>query len=146
MEIKHRHVTKYSEDLRRELLGDRANPSTPATPDKGKPEDIDELLKYHHTMQEKIAEHMIELTRSLKEQAMTAGNIIKNDTEALEKSSKLMDTNTGSLKAEVEKVEMYNKSACKCWVWVLLVIVCSVFISMVMFMRLFKKRLEATVA
>lgn len=32
-------------------------------------------------MQEKIAEHMIELTRSIKEQAMTAGNIIKSDTE-----------------------------------------------------------------
>lgn len=83
MEIKHRHITKYSEDLRRELMGTptSSSPSSTTNTTKGKPEDIDELLKYHHTMQEKIAEHMIELTRSIKEQAMTAGNIIKSDTE-----------------------------------------------------------------
>jgi len=80
MEIKHRHATKYAEDLRRELLG-QPSPVT-ATEKASKHEDIDELLKYHHNMQEKIAEHMIELTRSLKDQAMTAGQIIKTDTEA----------------------------------------------------------------
>jgi hypothetical protein len=92
MEIKHRHTTKYAEDLRRELLG---QPGSSSKEDGSKSEDIDELLKYHHSMQEKIAEHMIELTRSLKEQATTAGQIIKNDTEVTE--LKILRLSCGSL-------------------------------------------------
>ncbi|CAL8123763.1 unnamed protein product [Orchesella dallaii] len=139
MEIKHRHVTKYSEDLRKELLGD-PTPTKGSSGDPNKPEELDELIKYHHQIQEKIADHMLELTRTLKEQAKTAGNIIKQDTELLTTSSKRMDENEMNLKAETEKLEVYNKSACKCWVWFLLILVCSIFIVMVLFMRLFKKR------
>lgn len=80
MEIRHRQVTKYSEDLRKELLGD-PTPTKGSTGDANKPEELDELIKYHHQIQEKIADHMLELTRTLKEQAKTAGQIIKNDTE-----------------------------------------------------------------
>ena len=43
--------------------------------------DIDDLVKYHHSIQEKIADHMLDLTRSLKEQASLAGKIVKQDTE-----------------------------------------------------------------
>jgi len=139
MEIKHRHVTKYSEDLRKELLGD-PTPAKGSSADTNKPEELDELIKYHHQIQEKIADHMLELTRTLKEQAKTAGQIIKNDTEVLQSSSKRMDENELGLKAETEKLEGYNKSACKCWVWFLLILVCSIFIVMVLFMRMFKKR------
>jgi len=76
MEIKHRHKTKYSEDLRKELFE-----GSGSSQKDEKPENFDELVKYHHDMQEKIAEHMVELTRSLKDQATAAGQIIKNDTE-----------------------------------------------------------------
>ena len=44
-------------------------------------EDMDALLKYHHSMQEKIADDMLLLARSLREQSELAGNIIKKDTE-----------------------------------------------------------------
>jgi SNARE protein 1 len=44
-------------------------------------EDLDALLKYHHSMQEKIADDMLLLARNLKEQSQLASNIIKKDTE-----------------------------------------------------------------
>lgn len=44
-------------------------------------EDIDTLLKYHQNMQEKVAENMVMLTKSLKEQSQIASTIIKRDTE-----------------------------------------------------------------
>jgi len=142
MEIKHRHTTKYAEDLRKELLGE---PPTDESISKNKPakgEELDELLKYHHNMQEKIAEHMLDLTKSLKDQVSKAGEIVKNDAEMLENSSKMVDMNQSTLKGATETLEVYNKRACKCWIWFLLVLVCSVFIGMVLFMRLFKKRIS----
>lgn len=45
-------------------------------------EDMDTLLKYHQNMQEKVAENMVMLTKSLKEQSQIASTIIKRDTEA----------------------------------------------------------------
>lgn len=48
-------------------------------------EDIDSLLKYHQNMQEKVAENMVMLTKSLKEQSQIASTIIKGDTEVINK-------------------------------------------------------------
>jgi SNARE protein 1 len=135
-EIKHRHTSKYTDELRRELLGES---QTESKPNAGKG-DLDDLLKYHHTIQEKIADHMLDLTKSLKEQVFLAGQIVKRDTEVLEKSSRTVDLNQSNLKSATETLETFNKRACKCWIWFLLVLVCSVFIGMVLFMRLFKKR------
>jgi len=139
MEIKQRHANKYTEDLRKELLGDTSG-SSGSLKEKD-PEDLDELLKYHHSMQEKIADHMLDLTRSLKDQIILAGDIVKKDTEVLDKSGKTMDTNQLSLQSESEKLEKYNKGACKCWVWFVIVLVSAMFIGMVLFMKLFRKRL-----
>lgn len=44
-------------------------------------EDLDALLKYHHSMQEKIADDMLLLARNLKEQSQLASSIIRKDTE-----------------------------------------------------------------
>jgi SNARE protein 1 len=142
MVIKHRHKAKYTDELRRELLGPEDNSRGAADNLKSdKPEELDELLKLHKNMQEKIADHMLDLTRSLKEQVSLAGQIIKKDTEVLDKSGKIIDANEGTLKVESERLETFNRRACKCWMWFMLVIVCSTFIVMVMFMRLFRKRI-----
>jgi SNARE protein 1 len=45
-------------------------------------EDLDALLKYHHSMQEKIADDMLLLTRNLKEQSLLASSIVRKDIEA----------------------------------------------------------------
>lgn len=44
-------------------------------------EDLYALLKYHHSMQEKIADDMLSMARSLKEQTLLANTIIRKDTK-----------------------------------------------------------------
>ena len=47
--------------------------------DKASSEDLDVVLQHHHSMQEKLAEEMLSLTRSLKHNTVVASNIIKDD-------------------------------------------------------------------
>lgn len=49
--------------------------------EKSSGEDLDSLIKYHNNMREKIAEDMLLMTRSLKEQSQLAGDIIRKDIE-----------------------------------------------------------------
>lgn len=44
---------------------------------------MDALLKYHHSVQEKIADNMITLARNIKEQSLIANTIIKGDTKVI---------------------------------------------------------------
>ncbi|GLV43444.1 Unconventional SNARE in the ER 1 [Carabus blaptoides fortunei] len=86
-------------------------------------EDADEILEYHQNMQEKIAEDMLILTRNLKEQSELANKIIKQDTEVATKSAHLTDKNFSKLKVESEKLAEHSRRACKCWMWIMLIIV-----------------------
>jgi Membrane fusion protein Use1 len=47
-------------------------------------DDLDALVKYHHSMQEKIADDMLSLTKNLKEQTLLASNIITKDIKVRE--------------------------------------------------------------
>ncbi|KAG8222935.1 hypothetical protein J437_LFUL000230 [Ladona fulva] len=102
--------------------------------------DLDALLKYHHSMQEKIADDMLSLTRNLKEQSMIASAIIKKDIKTVEKSTSLAEQNMSQLKVESERLEMHRKKANKCWVFLVVLMVILIFLFTVLFMRAFKKR------
>ncbi|CAG9795749.1 unnamed protein product [Diatraea saccharalis] len=149
-EIHQKTVAKYGDELRSELFGLEDPDDTLRkrniikapnfTSNSNSQEDIDSLLKYHQNMQEKVAENMVMLTRSLKEQSQIASTIIKADTEALKKSSDLTDRNLTTLKKESERLQEHSKSAWKCWLWLMLAIVMAIFINMVLFMKVMKKR------
>ncbi|CAG5049277.1 unnamed protein product [Parnassius apollo] len=149
-EIHQKTVAKYGVELRSELFGledsDEALrkrniiKAPNFTSNSTSQEDIDSLLKYHQNMQEKVAENMVLLTKSLKEQSQIASTIIKADTEALKKSSDLTDRNVMSLKVESERLQEHSRSAWKCWLWIMLAVVMVIFINMVLFMKVMKKR------
>ncbi|XP_068620354.1 vesicle transport protein USE1 isoform X2 [Battus philenor] len=149
-EIHQKTVAKYGVELRSELFGlDDSDESLRKrniikapnfTSNNASQEDIDSLLKYHQNMQEKVAENMVLLTKSLKEQSQIASTIIRGDTEALKKSSDLTDRNTMSLKVESERLQEHSRSAWKCWLWIMLAAVMVIFINMVLFMKVMKKR------
>lgn len=84
-------------------------------------------------MQQKIADDMLMLTRNLKEQSQLANKIIKRDTEVASNSSNLTEKNFSKLKAESDKLAEHSRRACKCWMWVMLIIVMVLFISKYMF-------------
>lgn len=43
--------------------------------------DVDTLLRHHNQMQEKLAEEMVYLARSLKENVKAAGRVVRDDKE-----------------------------------------------------------------
>lgn len=81
------HDSKYAKSLRRDLLGVSGNDPNNSIRQRvksnttGSGEDMNETMKHHANLQEKIAEEMLSLTRNLKEQTVIANRIIRNDTE-----------------------------------------------------------------
>ncbi|KAH8379616.1 hypothetical protein KR009_006057 [Drosophila setifemur] len=148
-EMRQLQNTKHHNDLRKELLQDndalrrRRGPDDAASPStsSGTPgENMDEAAKYYTNAQEKITEHMLSLTRNLKEQTETANRIIRRDTEVVSRSSGMAERNINSLGKEAEKLEQHSKKAYKCWLWLMIVFVIVTFIGMVLFMKIMKKK------
>ena len=104
--------------------------------------DLDDILKYHHTMQEKIADNMLVLARNIKEQSLIAGNIIRNDNVKVGKSAELADTNIDNLRTQSEKLQENTRKSSQCWIWILLIVVIAVFINMVLLMKMTRKKMQ----
>ncbi|XP_075217681.1 vesicle transport protein Use1 isoform X2 [Lycorma delicatula] len=139
-EIHKKTTSKYNTQLRQQLMGDKATEGLRQRQIGTSGDDLDVLLKYHHSVQEKIADDMLGLARSMKEQSKLANIIIKRDTETVEKSSVLAEKNFSQLREESERLQEHSKRVWKCWLWVMLILVFAIFICMVLFMRVMKKR------
>ncbi|XP_059479707.1 vesicle transport protein USE1 [Neocloeon triangulifer] len=141
-EIQQKTKVKYTTELKEQLFQtDKGNGLRQRSSRKSSTgDDVDALLKYHHSMQEKIAEDMLSMTKNLKEQTILANSIIKKDIKVTEQSQNLSELNAARLKVESEKLQEHSKRACKCWLWLMIIVVISVFISMVLFMKLMKKK------
>ncbi|KAI8040571.1 vesicle transport protein USE1 [Drosophila gunungcola] len=151
-EMRQLQNTKHHNELRKELLQDgdalrrrrgveesssSANGTSVQTTSG---ENMNEAAKYYTKAQEKITEHMLSLTRNLKEQTETANRIIRRDTEVVSRSTGMADRNINSLGKEAEKLEQHSKKAYKCWLWLMIVFVIVTFIGMVLFMKIMKKK------
>lgn len=81
------HDSKYEKALRRDLLGVSGTDPNNSLRQRvksnttGSGEDMNEAMKHHVNVQEKIAEDMLALTRNLKEQTEIANRIIRKDTD-----------------------------------------------------------------
>uniref|UniRef100_V5HVW3 Vesicle transport protein USE1 n=1 Tax=Ixodes ricinus TaxID=34613 RepID=V5HVW3_IXORI len=150
-EILLKRQSKVVQDVRDELFDSRTSnrpaadkgvrQRTPAQPTKGTAgEDFDAVLRYHNSMQEKIAEEMVSLAQNLKQNALLAGHIVKKDTETVQKNVLATDQNYQRLQDEQNRLEEHIRRSCSCWIWLMLGIVCIVFLQMVVFMRIFPKR------
>lgn len=79
--------SKYVKSLRRDLLGVSGNDPNNSVRQRvkgnttGSGGDMNEAMKHHANVQEKIAEEMLTLTRNLKEQTEIANRIIRKDTD-----------------------------------------------------------------
>ena len=135
--------SKQYTDLRKELLQDdtlrRRKPLEEAGSGTSGAENS-EAVKFIRENQEMITEHMLSLTRNLREQTETANRIIKKDTEMVSRSAGMADRNIGALNKETEKLEDHSRNAWKCWMWMMIVFVIVTFIVMVLFMKIVKKK------
>ncbi|XP_055526768.1 vesicle transport protein USE1 [Wyeomyia smithii] len=138
-EIRQIHDQKFQKELRSELFNGNFSTIRRRAGQKVA-ENLEHTVKQFSDEQEKIAEDMLMLTRNLKEQTETASKIIKKDTEIVTKSSKLTDQNVSSLSAESTKLQDSSKKAWKCWMWLMIGLVMMIFIFMVLFMKIMKKK------
>lgn len=135
-EINQIHNSNYYSNIRKELMDDD-NLRKRVTPND---DSMGQAVKYYTDYQEKITEDMLSLTRSLREQTETANRIIKRDTEIVGKSTALSDNNLSSLSKEAEKLQDHSRKAWKCWMWIMIGLVMMIFIFMVLFMKIMKKK------
>ncbi|XP_048353619.1 vesicle transport protein USE1 isoform X2 [Sphaerodactylus townsendi] len=101
--------------------------------------DLDAVLQHHHSIQEKLAEEMLHLARNLKNNTLVAQNVIKQDNQTLSHSLKLADQNFEKLKDESSRLEQHAKKSVNWLLWLMLIVVCFIFISMILFIRIFPK-------
>ncbi|XP_046892837.1 vesicle transport protein USE1 [Hypomesus transpacificus] len=101
--------------------------------------ELDAVLQHHHNLQEKLAEDMLSLARNLKNNTLAAQNIIKQDNQTLSQSMRQADVNFEKLKSESERLEQHTKKAVNWFLWLMLLVVSFVFISMILFIRIFPK-------
>ncbi|XP_060088730.1 vesicle transport protein USE1 [Heteronotia binoei] len=134
---------RYTGEMRNELLDleeTSLRKRTGFLPDeKQSAADLDTVLKHHHNLQEKLAEEMLHLARNLKNNTLVAQNVIKQDNQTLSHSLKLADQNFEKLKDESDRLEQHAKKSVNWLLWLMLIVVCFIFISMILFIRIFPK-------
>ena len=92
---------------------------------------LDKILTDHRDQQEKVAEEMIKLTQSLKEQSAAAGTLIRMYTAKLEQSSVMAENNLDKLGVEAKRVwEFSARGNCRCWIWLMMGIVILTFVGL----------------
>ncbi|NXU37265.1 USE1 protein, partial [Drymodes brunneopygia] len=101
--------------------------------------ELDAVLQHHQDMQEKLAEEMLSLARSLKNNTLAAQNVIKQDNQTLSHSLRMADQNFEKLKDESDRLEQHAKKSVNWLLWIMLIVVCFIFISMILFIRIFPK-------
>lgn len=137
---------RYTSEMRSELLGD-SDPAAPG-PDVRKrtaaagprpAAELDLALQRQQDLQERLSEEMLDLARSLKSNTLAAQGVIKRDNQTLSHSIKMADQNLEKLKAESERLEQHAQKSVNWLLWAMLIVVCSIFISMILFIRVMPK-------
>ncbi|MBN3282451.1 USE1 protein, partial [Polyodon spathula] len=133
-------------EMRNELLGtvcageaELRNRRGTALDEKQSANELDTVLQHHHNIQEKLAEEMLSLARSLKNNSLAAQNVIKQDNQTLTHSLRMADVNFEKLKTESERLEQHTKKSVNWLLWIMLIVVCFIFISMILFIRIFPR-------
>ncbi|NXD17082.1 USE1 protein, partial [Nothocercus nigrocapillus] len=129
--------------MRSELLGTVCSAAVSllglASDEKQSAVELDAVLQRHQDMQEKLAEEMLSLARSLKNNTLAAQNVIKQDNQTLSHSLRMADQNFEKLKDESDRLEQHAKKSVNWLLWIMLIVVCFIFISMILFIRIFPK-------
>ncbi|XP_040485016.1 vesicle transport protein USE1 [Ursus maritimus] len=143
---------RYTSEMRSELLGTdsagdpqldlrkRTGAAGPRPGDeKQSAAELDLVLQRHQNLQEKLAEEMLGLARSLKTNTLAAQSVIKKDNQTLSHSLKMADQNLEKLKMESERLEQHAQKSVNWLLWAMLIVVCFIFISMILFIRIMPK-------
>jgi len=145
LEIYLQTQSKHSKAIRDELFGsgntslrNRKTGKDSTTSEQ----DVDLVVKYHHEMQEKVAEEMVSLAMNLKDNMSLASQIIKKDVEVLEGSARVAGGNSDNLRNNSDKLTDFVRRSCQYWLWIMMGLVSFTFLWIVVFIRMFPKKVE----
>jgi SNARE protein 1 len=80
------------------------------------------------------------MAKSLKQHSLIARDVIKRDVKILEETTVVADDNISDVEKETNRLKGKNQG-CSWGLWILLIIVVVVFIQMILFIKMFPKRL-----
>ena len=131
-------------EMRNELLGSqwdendvrlRKKPNT-NDDDVLDDETVEAILSRHNAMQERVAEEMLQLAKNLKQTTLSAGEFIRRDEHVLDKANECAANNYDKLARETERVSNTKPLGCQWWLFILLGIVCLLFMWVVLLIRI----------
>ncbi|XP_063725876.1 vesicle transport protein USE1-like [Symsagittifera roscoffensis] len=99
-------------------------------------ESVEAILNRHQAVQEKIADDMLKLARSLKQTSLTANEIIKKDQENLNRANDVAASNYDKLQTETIRVSNTKPLGCQWWLVLPLGLVCLVFMWVVFLIKI----------
>ena len=94
------------------------------------PKNFESVMKDEQRTQEDITNDLILLAQSLKEQSNAANMFIRKDVDTLSKSNALAEDNRGNLLTQTMKLQERSGFCGRCWVWLLVIFICFMFIGM----------------
>jgi len=130
-------IAKCEQEIRKELFQTKDGENVDKIKKLHSGKNFDDIVKYHKLLQENVTNEMIELTRNLKHNLTVSSEIVKKDTELLERTNKTADVQYSRLQQNANKIGEFASKACEYWIWISLVIVIVTFLTMVIFIRIF---------
>lgn len=127
--------SKYAADVRDELMPAASRRKAAETAD-----DADIVLHFHRQMQEKVAMEMVSLAHNLKQNLNTAAQILRKDVQVLSGAARHADANISGLRQNSDRLTDFVRRSCHYWLWISLAVVCFAFLWIVVFIRMFPKR------
>lgn len=97
------------------------------------------ILSNHRQQQEALTEEAIKLTSILKEKVKQMAEIVKKDDKVIDETEVVMTSGLDKLKKERTRLQAFSKQirSGTCTTWLILILVCLVFIATFVFMKLF---------
>ncbi|CAB4062829.1 USE1 [Lepeophtheirus salmonis] len=138
-EIFRKTIERYRAQDRKELFESNKGESSRLRKRRDE-QSAQSLIHDQDVAQEEIAEQMLSLTKSLKEQTEAANRMIHRDISSLEGTRRTADENIDKLAVESDRLQEHRSTFnCRCWIWILMFIVVMTFLKMLVIMKLFKK-------
>ncbi|XP_015790736.1 vesicle transport protein USE1 [Tetranychus urticae] len=148
-EIGIKSKAKYIEEVRDELLNGNHEPSDSLRHRFGAGKKMKEskagendsrLLGETLLIQAEAAADMLDFTKDLKEFAIKSSQVIRKDVETIESTTNVADVNSSVLKKSSDRLSEFVRRSCQLWIWIMLALTAFIFLWMVVFMKIFRKK------
>jgi len=137
-QIYHKVQLNQENQLRQQLLGK----SKDSKNNESETENVDmnKLLMQQQVSQEKLALEMLKSVENIKNNSLAAKQILVKDNKTLSMLNSEAEKNSDNLSQVSNNLSDRVSRSCNCWIWLMVMLIMTIFIMMVLFMKLFPKK------